>query len=496
MLLKWNGHSCFSVETDAGTVVFDPYKDGKVPGLGPLRLTADAVFCSHEHDDHNARDRVILSEREPGFSVEVIPCCHDDKMGILRGKNNIHILSAEGMRVAHLGDLGHKLRGRALDSLRGVDVLLIPVGGCYTIDAPTAKEIVDAVRPRVVVPMHYRLGEMGFNELSELSAFTDLCDNVVEYDTNTLEITADTPAQTAVLRYVREKRYYGIDVGGTTVKLGLFSDTELLEKWEIPTDKTDGGKNIISDIVNSLRWDAVGAAIGVPGAVLPDGTVNRCVNLGWGVCRPGDEFEALTGLPCRMANDANAAALGEHWRGGGAGYRSILMVTLGTGVGGGLVMEDRLVTGIHGAGGEIGHICVEPAETESCSCGNRGCLEQYCSATGITRLGRLAGLGELTAKDIFDMAAAGNETALQVVDTACDYLGRGIAASCAVFDPEAVVLGGGVARAGEFLRIRTENAFRKYAFHACRGAAVTLATLGNDAGIYGTARLASMMNGV
>ena len=186
-------------------------------------------------------------------------------------------------------------------------------------------------------------------------------------------------------------KYYGIDVGGTTVKLGLFSDSELLEKWEIPTDISNGGKNIIKDIVRSLPDKAEGAAIGVPGAVLPDGTVNRCVNLGWGICRPADEFTALTGIPCRMCNDANAAAMGEQWRGGGAGYRSILMVTLGTGVGGGLVMEDSLITGIHGAAAEIGHICVNPAETELCNCGNCGCLEQYCSATGITRLGNLAG---------------------------------------------------------------------------------------------------------
>lgn len=287
-----------------------------------------------------------------------------------------------------------------------------------------------------------------------------------------------------------DKRYYGIDLGGTTVKLGLFSDGGLLSKWEIPTDKTDGGKNIISDIVRSLPGPAAAAAIGVPGAVLRDGTVNRCVNLGWGVCRPGDEFTALTGMPCRMANDANIAAMGEYWLGGGAGHDSILLVTLGTGVGGGIIHHGHIITGSHGAAAEIGHICVMPSETDKCNCGNRGCLEQYCSATGITRLGVQAGLGVLTAKDIFDRAAAGDEDALGVVDAACDYLGRGIAAACAAFDPEAVVLGGGVSRAGEFLRIRAEQAFQKYAFHACRETRILLATLGNDAGIYGAAKLA------
>lgn len=285
-------------------------------------------------------------------------------------------------------------------------------------------------------------------------------------------------------------KYYGIDVGGTTVKIGLFSETELLDKWEIPTNTADNGKNIVADIVRSLPGRATGAAIGVPGAVLADGTVNRCVNLGWGICRPGDEFSALTGMPCRMANDANIAALGEYWLGSGKGYGSTLMVTLGTGVGGGVVIGGRIVTGAHGAAGEIGHICVEPKETEACPCGNHGCLEHYCSATGIARLARRAGLGELTAKDIFDRTAAGDDRALAVVDLACDYLGRGIASICTVFDPDAVVIGGGVAKAGEFLRIRVDQAFRKYAFHACHETDIRLAVLGNDAGIYGAGRLA------
>lgn len=285
-------------------------------------------------------------------------------------------------------------------------------------------------------------------------------------------------------------KYYGIDVGGTTVKIGLFTSDSLVRKWEIPTDTSDNGKNILPDIVRSLPGPADGAAIGVPGAVLRDGTVNRCVNLGWGVCRPGDEFTALTGIPCAMVNDANAAAVGEHWLGGGAGHASILLVTLGTGVGGGIVHHGHIITGAHGAAAEIGHICVVPSETEPCGCGNHGCLEQYCSATGISRLAKKAGLGDLTAKDIFDRAAAGEEAALSVVDTACDLLGRGIASVCAVFDPEAVVLGGGVSRAGEFLRARVERAFQRYAFHACRETRIRLATLGNDAGIYGTARLA------
>ena len=202
MKLIWHGHSCFTVETADGSAVFDPYADGMVPGLQPLAVTGDAVFCSHRHDDHNAVEKVTLTGKPFTAQVETIPCYHDGKRGLQRGKNTIHILSAEGMRVAHLGDLGHGLKGAALDKLRGVDALLIPVGGFFTIDAATANELAKAVAPRVVVPMHYRLGGMGFDVLSELSAFTSLRSDVVEYDTNTLELTADTPAQTAVLRYV------------------------------------------------------------------------------------------------------------------------------------------------------------------------------------------------------------------------------------------------------------------------------------------------------
>ena len=204
MLLKWHGHSCFSVETGGGNAVFDPYEDGSVPGCGPLRLTADAVFCSHDHHDHNARDLVSLTGREFTARVEAFPCYHDEVHGLKRGKNTAHILTADGLRVAHCGDLGHMPRGKLLDALSGVDALLIPVGGYYTIDPATAKRVIDAVRPRVVIPMHYRLGGMGFPVIAELGDFTSLCENVIEYDTNALELTADTPAQTAVLRYCHE----------------------------------------------------------------------------------------------------------------------------------------------------------------------------------------------------------------------------------------------------------------------------------------------------
>lgn len=202
MKLIWNGHSCFSIETAGETIVFDPYVDDCVPGLGPLRLTADAVYCSHGHRDHNATELVTLSGKGCDIQIEALPVFHDRLLGLRRGRNTIHILSSENLRVAHLGDLGHMPTGNTLAALHGLDALLIPVGGHFTIDAATAKKLVDKVSPRVVIPMHYRLGGMGYDVIHELSEFTKLCDNVVYYDTNTLELTADTPAQTAVLRYI------------------------------------------------------------------------------------------------------------------------------------------------------------------------------------------------------------------------------------------------------------------------------------------------------
>lgn len=283
---------------------------------------------------------------------------------------------------------------------------------------------------------------------------------------------------------------YGIDVGGTTIKIGRFQDGLLTEKKEIPTDTRDNGRNILPDIAKNLG-PADGAGLALPGPVMNEQDLNGCVNLGWwGLRRPGDELCALTGIPTKCLNDANAAALGEQWQGGGQGYEDVLLVTLGTGVGAGFVLDGRLYSGSHGAACELGHLCMDPTETLSCSCGNRGCLEQYASATGFVRLAREAGLNTVSAESLFEKAKAGDETALAVVDRACGILGRGLAMAGCALDPEAIVLGGGVSRAGEFLRWRVEAAFQKHVFHACRGTRILLATLGNDAGIYGAARLA------
>ena len=304
---------------------------------------------------------------------------------------------------------------------------------------------------------------------------------------------------------------FGVDIGGTTCKIGLFeTNGRLLGKWEIKTDTSNGGINILRDIWQSIdremhEWelqksDVQGIGIGVPGAVDSRGIVNRCVNLGWGVVDAAAELSNLSGLHVRVANDANIAALGEAWMGSGKGYESIVMVTLGTGVGGGIVINGQILNGFHGAGGEIGHIVVDPAETEACTCGHYGCLEQYASATGIVRLAKrglksteessiLQQIEAFTAKDVFDAAKNGDSFAKSVVQKACDLLGRTVASICNTVNPEAVLIGGGVSRAGDIIIEEMMEGFRKNIFHACRDTKILLASLGNDAGIYGGVRL-------
>ncbi len=306
------------------------------------------------------------------------------------------------------------------------------------------------------------------------------------------------------------KQYvFGADVGGTTVKLGLFTtEGELLDKWEIPTHKEENGRYILSDVADSIQdkmkektieKDQVeGVGIGVPGPVKEDGTVLGCVNLGWDERNVERDMEKLIGLPVKAGNDANMAALGEMWQGGGKGFRSIVMVTLGTGVGGGIIQNGKMIYGTNGAGGEIGHICVDETETESCNCGNKGCLEQYTSATGVSRLARralascdtpsvLRNSDDLSAKAVFDAAKEGDGLAVSLVEKHGKILGKALATIACVSDPEAFVIGGGVSKAGDILIDAIAKYYRQYAFHACKDAKFTLASLGNDAGIYGCA---------
>ncbi len=305
------------------------------------------------------------------------------------------------------------------------------------------------------------------------------------------------------------KYVFGVDIGGTTVKIGLFSiEGELLDKWEITTRTDDGGAYILSDIAASIdnkltekeitKEDVKGVGMGVPGPVKEDGTVIKCVNLGWGIFNAANELSELTGLPVKVGNDANMAALGEYWQGGGKEYDNVVMVTLGTGVGGGIILNGKMLAGVNGAGGEIGHMTIDLNEQDACNCGKKGCLEQYASATGIVRLAnralqatdkpsRLREVKYISAKEIFDAAKNGDDLALDLIEEHGRRLGYALANVACVVDPEVFVIGGGVSKAGDILITTTKKFFQEYAFHACRNTEFKLATLGNDAGMYGGA---------
>ena len=304
------------------------------------------------------------------------------------------------------------------------------------------------------------------------------------------------------------KKYgFGIDVGGTTVKVGFFETSGvLLDKWEIKTNTANGGEAILPDIAKTIeeklskegigKDEVQGIGIGVPGPVLNASVVTRCVNLGWGEIDVAGTLSKITGLPVKVGNDANVAALGEMWQGGAMGSSNVVMVTLGTGVGGGIIVDGRIVAGANGAGGEIGHLNVCEDEHEACNCGQHGCLEQYASATGVVRMAKrkLAKISEetslhkyddLTAKDVFDEAKAGDKVALEIVNEVCEILGKTLGKIACVVNPEVFVIGGGVSKAGQILIDTVKKYYVPNTFTSCKDARFELASLGNDAGMYG-----------
>lgn len=309
------------------------------------------------------------------------------------------------------------------------------------------------------------------------------------------------------------KKYcFGIDVGGTTVKMGLFTtEGELLDKWEIPTRKEDGGAYILNDVAASVeaklaekniaKEDVAGAGIGVPGPTLDTGYVSICVNLGWKDKNPANELSELLSIPVKAGNDANVAALGEMWKGGGEGYLNVVLLTLGTGVGGGIIINGEIAPSHRGVGGELGHITVNPDEEATCNCGNHGCLEQYASATGVVRIANkllaaskeessLRTLETVTAKDVFDAAKAGDHLAVEAVEVLGKYLGLVVANVALTVDPDVFVIGGGVSKAGQVLIDVITKYYHNFAkIIGDNKAKVVLAKLGNDAGIYGAARM-------
>ena len=307
---------------------------------------------------------------------------------------------------------------------------------------------------------------------------------------------------------------FGIDLGGTTAKIGLFTTSgALLEKWEVATDTSNAGEHILENLAaavlgkmkeQSIQPEQVeGVGIGVPGPVLDSSIVPIvCANLGgWGERNVSAQLSGLLdGLKVLVGNDANVAALGEIWMGAAKGAKNAVMVTLGTGVGGGVVVNGKVIDGVHGAGGEIGHITVNRHETAVCGGGKRGCLEQYSSATGVVRCMKklldenpdtpcvLRGT-EFAAKDVFDAARNGDALAAREVDEMSDTLGMALANIASTVDPEAFLVGGGVARAGDVLFAPLNKHFQEYAFKSCRETPIKQASLGNDAGIYGAVRL-------
>ena len=307
---------------------------------------------------------------------------------------------------------------------------------------------------------------------------------------------------------------FGIDLGGTTAKIGLFTTSgALLEKWEVPTDTSNAGEHILENlaaaVLGKMKEQSIdpeqveGVGIGVPGPVQNASVVPIvCANLGgWGEQNVSARLSGLLdGLKVLVGNDANVAALGEIWMGAAKGCSSAVMVTLGTGVGGGVIVNNHVIDGTHGAGGEIGHITVNRHETAVCGCGKKGCLEQYSSATGVVRCMKklldenpdtpcvLRGT-DFVAKDVFDAARSGDALAAREVDEMADTLGMALANIAATVDPEAFLVGGGVSRAGEVLFAPLTKHFKEYAFRSCRETPIKQASLGNDAGIYGAVRL-------
>lgn len=308
------------------------------------------------------------------------------------------------------------------------------------------------------------------------------------------------------------KYAFGVDIGGERIRLSYLDETgRLLEKWTVETPRGQGTNQMLSVIAEQIEAymsengifedNVAGIGVGIPGPVNSSGTVNKCVNLGWGMFNIDRALSGLTGLNVVATNIANAAALGECWMGSGRHCANLFYVSVNTGVGGAIIANGHLISGAHGGGGEIGHMIVNRQETESCTCGNKGCLEQYCSPSGIVRVAKrhlAAGASlsplrlkrNLTHEDVFAAAAKGDKAAKEILEKVYTYAGEMIANVCAVTNPDTVILGGQLTRFGRPVLEGIARQFQKYVFHANREVRFELATLGEDGALYGAARLA------
>ncbi|WP_232318270.1 ROK family glucokinase [Salisediminibacterium beveridgei] len=311
--------------------------------------------------------------------------------------------------------------------------------------------------------------------------------------------------------------YAGIDIGGTTVKMALIDEEgTIFDKWEIPTDKRESGKHILRDIAASLHQATgrlhnvhhiLGAGVGAPGYIdVENGVIVEAVNLGWKNVAVSAELGEALGVPVFADNDANLAAAGEKWKGAGGDADNLLAVTLGTGVGGGIIAGGEILHGYAGLAGEIGHITVLKEGGAPCNCGKQGCLETVSSATGIARMAKEAlnqfdgeselkniqtANGTIEAKDVFAEAAKGDELASSIVRESMDHLGFTLANLCNSLNPQVVVIGGGVSKAGEQLLEAMRGSFTRFSIpKIAQETEIKIATLGNDAGVIGAAWLA------
>ncbi|ASN05237.1 ROK family glucokinase [Virgibacillus necropolis] len=312
-----------------------------------------------------------------------------------------------------------------------------------------------------------------------------------------------------------DKVLIGVDIGGTTIKIGFFTQQGIiLKKYEILTNKNDNGSQIIPDLVKSInekirdlainKENIMGIGVGAPGFIVGDsGLVEEAVNIGWKKINLGSELSEQSQLPVFVGNDANLAALGENWMGSGNESRNFVAITLGTGVGGGIIANGQLLSGVNGTAGEIGHITVEP-NGYPCNCGKNGCLETVASATGIAKqameiidrrpqsnLGKhFQNQGGITAKDVFDLAGTGDRDSQQIVSRTGDVLGLVLSTIATIVNPSKIVIGGGVSKAGKPLLDTIQNSFNSYALKRLTNVcSIETAQLGNDAGIYGAAYL-------
>ncbi|MGX7108254.1 ROK family glucokinase [Facklamia miroungae] len=313
------------------------------------------------------------------------------------------------------------------------------------------------------------------------------------------------------------KKIIAIDLGGTSVKIAIVSQQgQIIEKWSLPTMSQQKGQLIVPTIIEAIISkleerkerveDYLGIGMGSPGTILKDGSVKGAYNLNWVNPHPVKAiFQQEINLPFVIINDANAAALGELWQGAGKGCSDLVMLTLGTGVGGGIICQNRLIEGSSGSAGEIGHITIDLSNQFQCSCGKKGCLEAIASARGLTNLAKVLAKDyqgsssayqafmvsqTIDAEKLIKAARAKDDFALRIFDEFTKYLGLACSYCANILNPDRIVIGGGISNAGTYLKEAIENHYQHFVFQPIKDQTqITLAELGNDAGILGAGYL-------